>query len=251
MKKNRRRSLRAAEPVSTTPAEAHLPPVTPGKSRRRSHRPAEMSEANRADAAPENPQMPAEPPAAQAGRSRRRSHRLGEPDPRRESAARSGEPPAVGALSGQLPPGAVRESGVIATEAGRYLRQAARDEAPSRFGSPAGEVDDSARRVWEIAFGLVVRRRFEPGAALAEISRTVATAVHDHAAAAMPMLDAEMLVRAALGEAVPVGDLDGGVLIAVHLLLFASLADELALGEAELDQLIAEAEEKAAALVGV
>jgi hypothetical protein len=156
----------------------------------------------------------------------------------------------MGALSGQLPPGTPRGAGLIATDAGRYLRQAARDDAPSRFGSPDGEVDESARRVWEIAFGLAVRRRFEPDTALAEISRTVATAVHEHAAAALPILDAEMLVRAALGEVVPVGDIDGSVLLGVHLLLFASLADELALGDAELDQLIAEAEEKAEALVG-
>jgi hypothetical protein len=142
-------------------------------------------------------------------------------------------------------------AGLIVTDAGRYLRQAARDEAPARFGSPAGAVDESARRVWEIAFGLMVRRRFEPDAALAEISRTVATAVHDHAAAGLPILDAEMLLRAALGETVPVGDIDEGVLTAVHLLLFASLADELALGDAELDAIIAEAEEKASAMVAV
>jgi hypothetical protein len=157
----------------------------------------------------------------------------------------AGAPPAMGALSGQLPPGTVRGAGLIVTEAGHYLRQAARDDAPSRFGSPAGQVDESARRVWEIAFGLAVRRRFEPDSALAEISRTVAAAVHEHAAAGLPILDAEMLLRTALGETVPTGDIDEGVLVGVHLLLFASLVDELALVDAELDALIAEAEEKA------
>jgi len=112
-------------------------------------------------------------------------------------------------------------------------------------------VDESARRVWEIAFGLMVRRRFEPDAALAEISRTVATAVRGHAAAGLAILDAEMLLRAALGETVPVGDIDVSVVIAVHLLLFASLADELALGDPELDAIIAEAEEEASALMAV
>ena len=73
--------------------------------------------------------------------------------------------------------------------------------------------------------------------------------MHDHAAAALPVLDAEMLVRDALGEPVPTDDLDPGVLVGVHLLLFASLADELALGDGELDGIIAEAEEKAAELV--
>ncbi|WP_433370224.1 hypothetical protein ACQPZX_45110 [Actinoplanes sp. CA-142083] len=264
MKKNRRRSLRGAAPESAAPVST--PPASAdgrerpahAKSRRRSLRLGEgdaprAGEANEPRPGEANGSRPGEPDAAdeKAGASRRRSRRSGTTDARAEDTAQSPAQPAVGALSGQLPPGTLREIGVIGTEAGRYLRQAARDEAPSRFGSPAGEIDDSARRVWEIAFGLVVRRRFEPGTALAEISRTVATAVHDHAAAGLPILDAEMLVRAALDEIVPVGDIDGGVLVAVHLLLFASLADELALGDAELDQIIAEAEEKAAALVGV
>jgi hypothetical protein len=252
VKKNRRRSLRGAESAAPAPAETRDGPDRQAfaKSRRRSFplggaegprpdppdipRPGADGEV---DAARENADVPADA-------SRRRPRRSDPADARAEDAERPEAPPAMGALSGQLPPGTVREAGVIATEAGRYLRQAARDEAPSRFGSPAGEVDDSARRLWEIAFGLVVRRRFEPDTALAEISRTVATAVHEHAAAGMPILEAEMLVRSALGEIVPVGDIDGGVLIAVHLLLFASLADELALGDAELDQIIAEAEEK-------
>ncbi|MCU7729951.1 hypothetical protein ODJ79_40070 [Actinoplanes sp. KI2] len=213
-----------------------------------------------------------EPPPAVAkpvGRGRRRSLRAGQPSPAgvreqpppagvREQPRQAGEreqppppQPSAESLSGRLPPGEAAGTGLIATEAGRYLRQAARDEAPSRFGSPTGEVDESARRVWEIAFGLAVRRRFEPDAALAEISRTVAIAVHDHAVAGLPVLDTEMLVRAALGETVPTGDIDDSVVIAVHLLLFASLADELALGNAEVDAIIAEAEEKASALMTV
>jgi len=189
------------------------------------------------------------PPVADE-RGRRRLHRVEDTAPA-DDPERPQESPVVAALSGQLPPGVVGGTGTIGTDAGRYLKQAARDEAPSRLGSPAGDVDESARRVWQIAFGLMVRRRFEPDAALAEISRTVAMAVHEHAAAGLAILDAEMLVRAALGEAVPVGDLDEGVLIAVHLLLFASLADELALGNPELDAIIAEAEEKASALMAV
>jgi hypothetical protein len=149
-------------------------------------------------------------------------------------------------LSGHLPAEAIRGSGQIRTEAGRYLRLTARDETPARFGAPPGEVDDAARRVWRIAFGLLVRRRFEADSPLAEISRTVVAAVHEHSVAGLPPLDAEMLVRDALGEPVPLDDIDAGVLVAVHLLLFASLADELALGDGELDAIIAEAEEEAA-----
>ncbi|HEY0530332.1 MAG TPA: hypothetical protein VGD29_01895 [Actinoplanes sp.] len=133
------------------------------------------------------------------------------------------------------------------TNAGDYLRAAAGDEAPARFGTPSGPIDDYARRVWHNAFGLAVRRRFKPGSPLAEISRTVATAVHVHEAAALPAIDAEMLVRAELGETVPVDELDPSVLVGVHLLLFASLADELALGDGELDDLVTEAERLAAA----
>ena len=222
MKKNRRRSHRDFEPVSAPPA------------------------------APE--EEPEPDPVTTMAKSRRRSLRDQEPPP---ASPEADERPAVGALSGQLPPGTVREAGVIATEAGHYLRRAARDDAPSRLGTPpglgtpaglgtsAGEIDGSARRVWEIAFGLAARRRFEPDTALAEISRTVATAVHEHAAAALPMLAAEMLVRAALGEPVPTDEIDADVLVAVHLLLFASLTDELALGDAELDAMIAEAERSA------
>jgi hypothetical protein len=133
------------------------------------------------------------------------------------------------------------------TNAGDYLRAAAGDEAPARFGTPSGPVDDYAREVWRHAFGLAVRRRFEPGSPLAEISRTVAAAVHAHEVAGLPVIDAEMLVRAELGETVPVGELDPAVTVGVHLLLFASLADELALRDGELDDLVTEAERLAAA----
>jgi hypothetical protein len=179
-------------------------------------------------------------------KNRRRSAQSEEPA---AQSVQEEEPMPVGRLSGHLPTSALRGSGEIKTEAGRYLRATARDDTPSRFGTPAAEVDDAARAVWKIAFGLAVTRRFEPGSALAEISRSVAGAVHEHSVAALPMLDAEMLVRDALGETVPLEDIDPGVLIAVHLLVFASLIDELALGDGELDGLIAQAEEKAAGLV--
>lgn len=136
----------------------------------------------------------------------------------------------------------------IQTDPGQYLLAAARDDAPARIGSPAVAVDDTALRIWDSAFKLAVRRRFEPESPLAEISRTVAGAVHAHEAAALPVLDAEMLVRDALGEAVPVDEIDPAVRLAVHLLVFASLTDELALGDGELDGLIAQAEELAGAV---
>jgi hypothetical protein len=134
------------------------------------------------------------------------------------------------------------------TTAGDYLRAAAVDNAPARFGMPPGPVDDYARRVWHTAFGLAVRRRFEQGGPLAEISRSVATAVHVHETAGLPVIDVEMLVRAELGEEVPVGDLEPDVLLSAYLLVFASLVDELALGDGELDDLVTEAERLAVAV---
>ncbi|MEV4349633.1 hypothetical protein AB0J83_34680 [Actinoplanes sp. NPDC049596] len=128
---------------------------------------------------------------------------------------------------------------------GHLLRAVARHDVPVRLGVPAG---DTERRVWEIAFGLMVRRRFTPESPLAEIGRSVATAVNYHAAAALPALDAEMLVREALGEKVPVDDIDETVRAGVHLLLSASLADELAMTDGELDGLVRQAEELAVAV---
>ncbi|MFF5079888.1 hypothetical protein ACFY36_22780 [Actinoplanes sp. NPDC000266] len=125
---------------------------------------------------------------------------------------------------------------------GHLLQAVARNDVPARLAAPAG---DTERRVWEIAFGLMVRRRFLTDSPLAEIGRSVATAVNFHAAAALPALDAEMLVREALGEKVPVEDIDEAVRSGVHLLLSASLADELAMTDGELDDLIKQAEKLA------
>jgi hypothetical protein len=132
----------------------------------------------------------------------------------------------------------------VSTEAGHYLRAVAQDEAPAHFGTQpgGGPVDDDARRIWAIAFGLIARRRFEADAPLADIGRTAATAAHEHAAAALPLLDVEMLIRDALGEPVPTGEIGPAAAAGIHLLVFASIVDELALCEAELDCLITEAE---------
>ena len=136
-------------------------------------------------------------------------------------------------------------SPLVGTPAGHHLQTVARDETPARYGTPAGPADDTARRVWEIAFGLMVRRRFDPDSPLAEVSRIVARAVHEHGCG-LPPMDAEMLVRAALHERVPTDDIDPAVRVGTHLRLFAALADELALTDGELDGLITQAEDLAA-----
>jgi len=170
-----------------------------------------------------------------------------EPAParRRRNASAAGDPmrlgaPAVAPAAADHPPAPAEPPAW--TTAGDYLRAAAVDEAPARFGTPSGPVDDYARRVWHTAFRLAVRRRFEPDSPLAEISRSVATAVHVHETAGLPAIDVEMLVRAELGEQVPVDDFEPDVLTGAHLLVFASLVDELALGDRELDDLVTEAE---------
>ncbi|MCO8272281.1 hypothetical protein M1L60_16940 [Actinoplanes sp. TRM 88003] len=122
----------------------------------------------------------------------------------------------------------------VRTAAGHYLQLVAREEAPQDCDAP----DEDARRLWEIAFGLAARRRFTPDSSLAEIRRTVA--------GGLPTLEAEMLLRAALGEKVPVDEIDLSVRTGAHLLLFARLADEMALTDGELEGLVARAEELAA-----
>jgi hypothetical protein len=53
-----------------------------------------------------------------------------------------------------------------------------------------------------------------------------------------------MLVRDAVGEPVPTDEISAPVVIATHVLMFASLAEELALTDAELDALIEDAESR-------
>jgi hypothetical protein len=175
-----------------------------------------------------------EPAVARTGRRRSPTGRV---------PAGLGATVADGAAHGGPPDPA--HGGRIRTAGGEYLLAVARDVAPDETSTPLVEVDAQARLVWAYGFGLIVRRRFEPDSPLAEISRTVAAAVREHALAALPPLDAEMLVRAALGEQVPIDGIEATVLHGVHLLLFASLADELALDDGELDDLVAEAEARA------
>ncbi|MBM2622459.1 hypothetical protein JIG36_43860 [Actinoplanes sp. LDG1-06] len=129
----------------------------------------------------------------------------------------------------------------VHTAAGRYLQRVAYEDAPVRADAPSS----AARHVWAIAFGLAARRRFEPDSPLAEIRRTVVTTLQRHAAAALPPLAAEMLIRDALGEQVPVDEIGDAVRSGAHLLLFAGLVEELALTDGELESLVIEAEELA------
>lgn len=122
------------------------------------------------------------------------------------------------------------------TPAGRYLRATATNE---RADQPPGP---GAADVFAGAFGAAVRLRFRVDTPLTAIAASVAAAARRHPALAVPVREAEMLIREALGEHVPTAGITGVQAMAVHVLLFAALVDELALTDEELDELIADAE---------
>lgn len=109
--------------------------------------------------------------------------------------------------------------------------------------TPAGTITgEAARLVFDRAFGLAVRLRFQAGAPLTAIAATAAGAARRHPSLSVPVREAEMLIRQALGEHVPTGGIEPPAVVTVQVLLFAALVDELALTDAELDELIADAE---------
>jgi hypothetical protein len=135
-----------------------------------------------------------------------------------------------------------RETPRRLTPAGEYLWASATNERAAVDIRP----DRAARRLFSRAFELAVRRRFRPDAALAEIARSVANAGRRHAPVVVPALEAEMLVRDALGEVVPIEEIPVPAIVTTHVLVFASLVDELALDDDELTALILAAEDRAA-----
>jgi hypothetical protein len=99
--------------------------------------------------------------------------------------------------------------------------------------------DPTATEYFATAFARLVRRRFNPATPIAEISRTVGNAAQRHAPVVLPPLETEMLIRDALGEPVPVDDIPPDLVVIAHVLMFASLADELALTDGEIDEVLA------------
>ena len=124
-----------------------------------------------------------------------------------------------------------------------YLRATATN-SPARQDV---EPDRTAQVLFANAFGLVVRRRFRPDVPIGEIARAVTNARRRHpelalSAVALGPMEAEMLIRHALSETVPIDGIPMARIIATHVVMFASLVDELALTDDELDELIAEAD---------
>jgi hypothetical protein len=125
------------------------------------------------------------------------------------------------------------------TAAGEYLRATA-------INRPAGwdvQPDHAARALFARAFMLAVRRRFRPDSPVADIARTVADVCRRHPALALSALETEMLVRQALGEAVPVENIPAERIVAAHVVVFVAVVDGVALSDDEVDDLIAAAED--------
>jgi len=135
----------------------------------------------------------------------------------------------------------VTVEGRLRSAAGVYLRATAVNE-PGPVSLHPGY---PARLVFYCAFERAVRRRFRTDCPVADIVRTVADAGRRHPFVPMDALAAEMLIRDALGEVVPVEEIPLPVIVATHLVVFAAICDELALTDEEIDTLIATAEEQA------
>jgi hypothetical protein len=126
-----------------------------------------------------------------------------------------------------------------ATPTGRYLRATALNERVDELpGGPA--LDVFAR-----AFTGAVRLRFRPDTPVIAMARSVAAAARRYPALGLPVREAEMLIRQALGEAVPTAGIPAAQAMVVHMVMFAALVDELALTDDEIDELIADAESSA------
>jgi len=130
------------------------------------------------------------------------------------------------------------------TAPGAFLRATAINHVAGREIRP----DYESRVFFYCAFELAVRRRFRHDTPVMDIARSVNVAARRHALVALPPLEAEMLVRDALGEAVPIEGIPLTKIVAAHVVIFAALADEMGLTDDELDALIAEAEDQAGAL---
>ncbi len=126
------------------------------------------------------------------------------------------------------------------TPGGRFLRATATND---RAEVVPGE---AAREVFARAFALAAGLRFGPDTPLRVIAGTVAACARRHAELTVPVREAEMLIREALGETVPTAGIEPAERVTVHVLMFAALVEELALTDDELDELIADAEEPGA-----
>jgi hypothetical protein len=142
-------------------------------------------------------------------------------------------PAPVGPGEATASPDAVRRP---RTPAGLFLRATATNHRAEAVP------DDAARGVFARAFALAVGLRFRPDTPLTVIAGSVAGAARRHTQLTVPVREAEMLIREALGETVPTAGIDPAQRMVVHVLIFTAVVEELALTDDELDELIADAE---------
>lgn len=169
------------------------------------------------------------PPSVASGASASGVSASGAPADGRSAAmlCRRGGEPAAGARGPRTP-------------GGLFLRATATNDQAEAVPDEAG------RAVFGRAFALAVRLRFGPDTPLMAIAGTVAACARRHAGLTVPVREAEMLIREALGETVPTAGIEPAQQVAVHVLMFAALVEEVALTDGELDELIAGAEEPGA-----
>jgi hypothetical protein len=125
---------------------------------------------------------------------------------------------------------------------GQYIKATIRKDLVARGRLPEDPAGAAAGGLIDAAFELAVRRRFVPDCPVRDIALLVAGARRRHPDVTVPVLAAEALIRERLGEAAPTGDIDSDTATLAKVLVLATIVDELALYENELDELLAEAE---------
>ena len=108
---------------------------------------------------------------------------------------------------------------------------------------PAAEAE-TAGRIVHVLFDLVIPRWFTPETPVRDITaQMLAVRTTVGAKVAQPVVVLEMVVRHALGEPVPVDDLDPYVLVQAKAAIVSQYAHSVGLLDDELDALLAAAEQ--------
>jgi hypothetical protein len=112
-----------------------------------------------------------------------------------------------------------------------------KDEAErARIGR--GMNDDTLAVLVDAAFSLAVARRFSPDTEVREVTRQMLGIRQRYGEHSPDILEMEMVVRAELGESVPIADLDGTRVSLIKLSVFEQIVHDLGLFDDELDALL-------------
>jgi hypothetical protein len=130
--------------------------------------------------------------------------------------------------------------------AGKWIRATVRSDVAAMRRTEEAAVGAEITSLVEIAFQLMVHRRFAAGCERAEITRHVLGIRQRYGAAkAGPVIDAEMVIRRELGESVPIDDLDDSVVLRLKMLILEQLVHDMGMFDDELDELVQAAEAEA------